>query len=340
MGAKPWAAGIAIAFLGAAGGCTREDTDSVEPSTHGEVQGERGTSSVNIGMGGFGGGSGGIPEDGHHEGRRGEGKLHAPKVERGLIGNVSATALDDDDDDDDDDGDVLPGLGDLEVVTAPVLPGDPSTDASIATALCSEDDVVVSGGCDCNGQVLIGSRMEDRGWSCACMSGAGQTAFSVCADEEVTVTSVPVKFPEHAGANADVSCPTGTHLVAAGAHCGFSGQTGQRGPTGKHGLAQSVIPTDTARVVGRCASTVSGGGTEATLYGYCLADATPNVRLTPVSNANRSECDEQSVVIGGGCRCHDPDRGPLQSAYMGGNSFVCSCKNGTANETVALCMQR
>ncbi len=315
MRAKPWAAGIAIAFLGVASGCAREDTRGVESSTHGEVLGERGTSSV--GMGGAGGGTGGIPES-------------------ALLGNISAVAQGDDDDDRDD----LAGLGDLEVVTAPLLPGDPTTGANIATASCAEGDVVVSGGCDCNGQVLIGSRMEDRGWSCACTSGSGQTAFSVCADDEVTVTSVPKRFPGHKGASADVSCPTGTHLVAAGIYCGFSGATGPRGPTGKHGVAQSVLPIDTTDVKGRCTSTRVGGANEATLYGYCLADATADVTLTPVSNANRSDCDDQSIVIGGGCQCHDPDRGHLQAAYVDGNGFACSCKSGTANETVALCAQR
>ncbi len=336
MRAKPWAAGMAIAFLGVTGGCAREDTRGVEQSTPGEVLGERGTSSV--GMGGAGGGTGGSPENGRSEGGHPKGKLDEKKLGGALLGNISAAAQSDDDDDRDD----LAGLGDLEVVTAPLLPGDPSTGANVATAPCAEGDVAVSGGCDCNGQVLIGSRMEDRGWSCACTSGSGQTAFSVCADDEVTVTSVPKRFPGHSGASADVSCPTGTHLVAAGVYCGFTGATGPRGPTGKHGVAHSVFPTDTAHVKGRCTSTRVGGANEATLYGYCLADATAGVTLTPVSNANRSDCDDQSIVIGGGCQCHDPDRGHLQAAYVdgNGNGFVCSCKNATANETVALCAQR
>jgi hypothetical protein len=322
---------MGFVLLVSAAGCTRDDRSSVEQGSQGEVLGERGAGSIGLG------GAGGMPQSAPSEGGRPEGKLGDGQRGGRLLGSIAATARGDDDDDRDD----LAGLGELEVVTAPLAPGDPSSGANIATAPCSEDDVVVSGGCDCNGQILIGSRMEDRGWSCACTSGSGQTAFSVCADDEVTVTSVPKKVPEQADAAADVACPTGTHLVAVGLHCGFVGRGGPRGPTGKAGHAQSVLPTDATHASGRCEST-RGSGTPATLYGYCLADATANIALAPTSGANRSDCDDQAIVIGGGCQCHDPDRGPLQAAYVdgSGNGFVCSCKNGTATETVALCAQR
>ncbi len=229
------------------------------------------------------------------------------------------------------------GLGEVDVEEQMLSPGEPSTGANLGTAMCDAEDTVIGGGCDCNGQVLIGTRMEDKGWSCACVAGAAQKAFAVCADQTIKVSSVSVAFPGQSNEDASTECPQGTQLISVGAHCGFTGPNGPEGPSGEPGQVKSVLPRDATRVDGYCGSARVGGGVEATLYGYCIANAVAELEIVATPSSSSSQCGDGTAVVGGGCQCHDPDHGPLQAAYIDKNGFACSCKNDAANETIAIC---
>jgi hypothetical protein len=232
------------------------------------------------------------------------------------------------------------GLGEVVVVEKPLLQGDPITGVNLGSALCDTNKTVVSGGCNCNGQPLVGTRMEDKGWSCACVTGDEQKAYAVCVDGDVTVTSVAAAFPGRSDQGATTQCAAGSHLISVGVHCGFTGPKGPRGPTGHHGYSKTVMPTDASHALGHCGTSRVGGGIEATLYAYCVPDSVGDIGVVSTPSSNSSQCGDGTVVVGGGCQCHDVDRGPLLAAYIEKNGFACSCTHDTANETIALCAKQ
>ncbi len=194
-------------------------------------------------------------------------------------------------------------------------------------ARCAAGEVLISGGCRCDGRfaVLSSSERVGEGWQCACTdapeTGIGHQTVILCSSSPSLSRSFePIHLAGTMDVDADNSCVVGEATSVSG-NCGRS-LDGMIGAAG-------VLTVSDFRF--RCAWRPSEPGRYS---GVCI-EGLPTVDRSQqffsvaaaASASNSKSCAADRNAIGGGCWC--PGGGQLGSSYLGADLRTqhCSCRS-------------